>query len=119
MTPAGMAWGWAVLAVAVGGSVGAVARHLLTVTRWGSLRGVLVANTLGSAALGALVAAEPPRLVLLLLGTGLCGALTTWSTLAVQVAGLGRRSPARAAAYLVLTLVLGVGSALATLTLLG
>ncbi|MFK5635165.1 MULTISPECIES: CrcB family protein [unclassified Ornithinimicrobium] len=113
-----MPWAWAVLAVAVGGSTGAVVRHLLSVSGWGSLRGVLVANTVGSAALGVLVALEPAPVVLLLLGTGLCGALTTWSTLAVQTAELGRHSRSRAAAYLALTLVLGVGSALAVLALL-
>ena len=42
-------------------------------------------------------------MVILLLGTGLCGALTTWSTVAVQTVALGRADLGRAAAYLGLT----------------
>src|SRR5690606_35213534 len=56
VTDPGQAWGWAVLAVAVGGDVGAVVRHVLATTPWGQLRGMLVANTVGAAALGALLA---------------------------------------------------------------
>lgn len=113
-----MAWGWVLLAVAVGGAAGAVVRHLLTSAPWGTLRGLLVANTLGSAGLGAVVALVEPPTVQLLLGTGVCGALTTWSTLAVQTVELGERAPGRAAAYLVLTVVAGLAAALLTLTLL-
>lgn len=118
MSGGGMAWGWAVLAVAVGGAAGAVVRQLLSTAPWGPLRGVLVANTTGAALLGALVALVEDPALLLLLGTGLCGALTTWSTLALQTAELARRSPGRAAAYLGVTLVLGLGAALLTLHLL-
>lgn len=114
-----MGWGWAVVAVATGGAVGAVVRHLLASAPWGPLRGILVANVAGSAALGALVAVVDSPVLLLLLGTGLCGALTTWSTLAVQTTELGGDAPGRAAAYLVLSLVLGLGAALLVLRLLG
>ena len=118
MTDAGMAWGWAVAAVALGGAVGAVLRHLLATAPWGPLRGVLAANTAGAAALGALLARVDDPALLLLLGTGLCGALTTWSTLAVQTVDLGRGALARGAAYLAVTLALGLGAALLTLRLL-
>lgn len=114
----GMAWGWAVLAVAVGGAVGAVVRHLLTEAPWGTLRGVLVANTVGSAGLGAVVALVESPGAQLLLGVGLCGALTTWSTVAVQTVQLGQRAPGSAAAYLLLTLLLGLTAALLTLAVL-
>lgn len=114
-----MGWGWAVAAVALGGAVGAVVRHLLASAPWGPLRGILVANTVGAAALGGVVALVDDPVLLLLLGTGLCGALTTWSTLAVQVEELGRGVPGRAAAYLGLSVVLGLGAALLTLHLLG
>jgi CrcB protein len=110
---AGMPWGWALLAVALGGAAGAVLRHLVTMPPIGPFRGVLLANVVGSALLGALVAGAdrlPPTLVLLL-GTGVCGALTTWSTLAVQVWEVGRREPGRAAAYLGLTLLAGLVAA--------
>lgn len=113
-----MTWA-AVLAVAAGGAVGAVVRHLLTLAPWGARHGVLIANTVGSSGLGALVAVVDSPVVLLLLGTGLCGALTTWSTLAVQTEELGRRSPGRAVAFVTLNVILGLGAALFTLVLLG
>lgn len=114
-----MAWGWAVLAVAVGGAVGAVGRHLVAAAPWGPLRGVLAANVVGSAGLGAVVALVESPVLVLLLGTGMCGALTTWSTLAVQSAELGARAPARAAAYLLLNVALGLAAALLALAVLG
>ena len=113
-----MTWA-AVLAVAAGGAVGAGGRHLLTLAPWGARHGVLIANTVGSSGLGALVAVVDSPVVLLLLGTGLCGALTTWSTLAVQTEELGRRSPGRAVAFVTLNVILGLGAALFTLVLLG
>lgn len=104
----------AVLCVAAGGAAGAVLRHLASRPPLGPLRGVLLLNVVGAAALGVLVALSgllAPWLFLVL-GTGLCGALTTWSTLAVHTWQLGRRSAGRAAAYLGLTLALGVPAAL-------
>ena len=112
----GMPWLAAVLLVAAGGAAGAVLRHLVTLPPLGSVRGVLLVNVVGSAALGGLVALAdrlPPGLFLLL-GTGVCGALTTWSTLAVQTWELGRRDLPRAAAYLALTLALGLTAAALT-----
>lgn len=117
----GMPWAWALLLVAVGGAVGAVARHLLSMPPRGPFVGVLVANVLGSAALGALVATADrlPGWAVLLLGTGLCGAVTTWSTLAVATWEVGRRDRGRAAAYLLVTLVLGLAAGWLALALLG
>lgn len=115
MTDSSIIWGWAALAVA---AVGALLRHLLTTAPWGPLRGLLVANTVGSAGLGAVVALVESPVIVLLLGTGLCGALTTWSTLAVQTAQLGRHALGPAAAYLLLNLILGLAAALLTLTVL-
>ncbi|WP_134772399.1 fluoride efflux transporter FluC [Ornithinimicrobium flavum] len=108
-----LAWWWAVPLVALGGALGAMARHALSQPPLGQARGVLVANVAGCAGLGALVAVADrlaPGLVLLL-GTGLSAALTTWSTLAVLTWQLGRRDVGRAAAYLGLTLVLGLSAA--------
>lgn len=111
----GMPWGWALLLVAVGGGAGAVLRHLV-VRSSGAAVGLLVVNVLGAAALGALsaVAAEVPGWAVLILGVGLCGAMTTWSSLAVHVAEVGRASLGRAAAYLAVSVVLGVGAAVLT-----
>lgn len=110
---AGMPWGWAILLVALGGAAGAVLRHLVSQPPTGPLRGVLLVNVLGSAAMGALLARADQLSPgsLLLLTTGVCGAMTTWSTLAVHTWQLGRRDLWRATAYLGLTLALGVGAA--------
>lgn len=115
-----MPWAWALLIVAVGGAVGAVLRHLVALPPLGPLRGILLVNVLGSAALGALVALEDrlPAALFLLLATGVCGALTTWSTLAVHTWELGRHGLRPAAAYLGVTLVLGVGAAVLAYLLL-
>lgn len=113
MMPGPGAWGVALLLVAVGGAAGAVLRHLLSQPPLGPVRGVLLVNVVGAGALGVLVglADRVPGWAFLLLGTGVCGAVTTWSTLAVQTWELGRRDLGRAAAYLLLTLVLGLAAA--------
>ncbi|MFK5688731.1 fluoride efflux transporter FluC [Ornithinimicrobium sp. LYQ92] len=110
-----------VLLVALGGSVGAVLRHLASTSPLDPVRGVLLVNLVGAASLGVLVGLGPvlPGWLFLLLGTGVCGAVTTWSTLAVQTWELGRESWRRAAAYLGVSVTLGValaalGYALAT-----
>jgi CrcB protein len=73
-----------VLLVGAGGTFGALARF--GVDTWLGSRGVLVVNVLGSVALGALVAAPLDGQVLLVFGTGFCGAFTTFSSFAVRVA---------------------------------
>ncbi|GAA4865538.1 fluoride efflux transporter CrcB [Saccharopolyspora cebuensis] len=79
-----------VLLVALGGAVGASARFLLD--RWvqrhstGFPLGTLAANVLGSLLLGALVGTSWP--VFPLLGTGFCGALTTFSTFGYETVRL-------------------------------
>lgn len=59
-----------------------MSRHLLVSAPWGTLRGLLVANTVGSAGLGAVVALVEPPAAQLLLGTGVCGALLALALLA-------------------------------------
>ncbi|MFC7044566.1 fluoride efflux transporter FluC [Halobacteriaceae archaeon GCM10025711] len=87
------------LLIAVGGFVGAISRHVLAVGLPGGFPwGTLVANVLGSFALGVLlyearltgVLSPETRLVL---GTGFLSSFTTYSTFAVETAGL---SPAGA-----------------------
>ncbi|MGB5951237.1 MAG: CrcB family protein, partial [Ornithinimicrobium sp.] len=75
------------LAIAIGGGLGAALRHLASAGPWGSLVGVYVANIVGSAMLGGLVAfsGSLSSWWFALLATGLCGALTTYSTFAVQL----------------------------------
>lgn len=119
--------GPSVLLVAVGGAIGAVLRHLVdqSVSRvvagdypWG----ILLVNGIGSLLLGlvtpaaAVGAISPP--VAMLLGVGLCGALTTYSTVAAQTwqfVEQGRRG--RAAVAIVATVIVSVSAAAAGLSI--
>ncbi len=78
--------------------------------------GTLVVNVAGSALLGVLLGLrDVSPAVLALVGTGFCGALTTFSTFGADVVGLlERRALGRALAYVGATLVLGIGAAAAT-----
>ncbi len=115
-----MTWTQA-LAVAAGGAIGAVLRWL--VASWagrsalaGQLPwGTLLVNVAGTALLAWLVMASQAGRGLsehgmLLWGTGLCGALTTFSTFAVEALLLARVGAyAAAGTYLALNLVLCLG----------
>lgn len=109
----------ALLAVLVGGVLGTLARHGLSLTlperSWPV--GTLTANLLGALLLGALLeglsrAGDDTgrrRLVRLALGTGFLGAATTYSALAVEVDLLLRDGrPLLAAAYAGTTVVGGL-----------
>ncbi|GHJ59371.1 hypothetical protein NOK12_18890 [Nocardioides sp. OK12] len=90
------------LLVALGGAGGAALRWWLGV-RLDSARfprGTLLANLAGSLLLGVLVGLALRGHALALLGTGFCGALTTYSSFAVQAHDRGRR----AATYVMVTL---------------
>ena len=86
-----------VAALALAGALGSVLRYLLT-SRWAE-RGTFAVNVVGSATLGALVGADAGRDVLLVVGVGLCGGLTTFSTYAVEVVGLAATSRRSAVGY--------------------
>lgn len=77
--------------------------------------GTLAVNVAGSAVLGLLLGlADVPAPVLALVGTGFCGALTTFSTFGADVVRLlDERALGRAVGYLLATLVLGLGAAAA------
>lgn len=86
-----------VLAIAVGGAVGAAARYGVARLARTYLHpqlpyGTLLVNVAGSLVLGLLVGlvgagARIPPLVLALVGTGFCGAFTTFSTFATETLG--------------------------------
>ena len=93
-----------VLLVALGGALGALLRWGVGLLgRGGFPWPTLVVNVAGSVLLGA-VAHDGPAWALTLLGSGVAGALTTYSAFALDTVRLPRRT---AAAYVVATLVLG------------
>lgn len=112
------------VAVAAGGAAGAWARLGLAEAmptepgRWPW--GTFVANIVGCALLGyagtRLLERLPPSTYRRpLVGTGVCGGLTTFSTLQLEVAELGRDGHAAlAAAYLAVSVALGLAAILLT-----
>lgn len=111
-----------VVAVLVAGAVGALLRYALSrafPVRPGHLPGgILIVNVLGSGLAGALIGlAERAELtgdLRLILVTGFCGGLTTFSTWSVETIELFDGGRWRAAILnVVVTLVLGVGAAAA------
>lgn len=111
-----------VAAVLVAGAVGAVLRYALSrayPVRPGHLPGgILIVNVVGSGIAGALIglaerAALSPDLRLVLV-TGFCGGLTTFSTWSVETIELADGGRWRAAILnVVVTLALGLGAAVA------
>ena len=106
--------------VALGALVGAplrLAADRWAVGRWGtgSVRGILVVNVVGSLVLGVVLGSRgAPTAAVALVGTGFCGTLTTFSTYAYDVVRLvEEHRVGRAAAYLLGSLVLGLGAAAA------
>ncbi|MEW2330853.1 fluoride efflux transporter CrcB [Micromonospora chersina] len=84
-----------VLLIALGAALGAPLRYLTdravqarhdSPFPWGTL----TVNVAGSLLLGAVAAAPAPPAVTALVGTGFCGALTTWSTLSYETLRLHR-----------------------------
>ncbi|WP_018504732.1 fluoride efflux transporter CrcB [Parafrankia discariae] len=112
-----------VLLVALGAAVGAPLRYLTdravqsrhsSVFPWGTL----TVNTVGSLLLGFLVGLPASSEVLSVAGTGLCGALTTYSTFSyetLRLAGNGTRR--QAVANVVVSLAVGLAAAFAGVAL--
>ena len=109
----------AVIATLLAGALGAALRFLVArafADRPGAA--VLVVNVVGSALGGALLALASGDVRLILL-TGFCGGLTTFSTFSVETIQLVMAGKARVAALSILAnLALGIGAASATYLLL-
>lgn len=106
--------------VMVGGAVGAPLRYVidLAVQRWHGGRfpwGTFMVNVLGSLVLGAVLGLEAsgsvPAGTLALVGTGLCGALTTYSTFTFETVRLVEEGAWVAAASNVLLSLTGAVAA--------
>jgi CrcB protein len=104
--------------IALGGAIGAPGRYLLdgfisSRSRARFPTGTLVINVLGSAVLGALAAATTRTgHVYAALGTGFCGAFTTFSTFAWESVALAEDGgPRLAVANIGLSLALAVSAA--------
>lgn len=106
-----------VLLVALGAAVGAPLRFLTdrAMRAWLGEAfpwGTLTVNLVGSLLLGFLAGLPVPAGFAALLGTGFCGALTTYSTFGWETLTLARSGAApRAAAYVLLSLAAGLAAA--------
>jgi len=100
--------------VALGAMVGAPLRYLTdrALSRWRYLPwGTLTVNVVGSAVLGYVSAGRFDPTAVALLGTGFCGALTTYSTLSYETLRLlEERAYLRSALSVGSNLVLGFGA---------
>ena len=104
------------LLVMLGGAVGALARYAADrmLPAWEIPLATLIVNVAGSFLLGFLAGAGSavPGPVGALLGTGFCGALTTWSTFAFQTVDLAGHGGRRMAVLnVVATLTAGFAAA--------
>ena len=86
------------LAVGLGGSAGAVARHGVSERLERRALDTLVVNVAGSLLLGVVLGASVGGPAALAAGTGFCGAFTTFSSFAVETVGLAAEGRRRAAA---------------------
>jgi CrcB protein len=106
-----------VLLVALGAAIGAPLRYLTdravqsrheSEFPWGTL----TVNVAGSFLLGLLIAVPANPAITALLGTGFCGALTTYSTFSYETLQLARSHRQwQALAYVLVSLLAGLGAA--------
>lgn len=97
----------------LGAGAGAVLRYWLSTLRRGAFPWpTIIANALGTALLGGALAAVDADALgpvgMAIVGAGIAGGLTTFSSLAVDALALWRDSRAAATAYLGVTWVLGL-----------
>ena len=113
-----------ILLVALGGSIGAVSRYYLerfAVARWHERipYGTAAANLIGALVLGVVAGLAHRNAVshntLLFIGTGFCGALTTFSGFMGQIETRARHAATRRLAFDYAATVFAVGLALAGL----
>lgn len=114
------------LAIALGGAIGAVGRYLVSsqMAHWfgtGFPLGTLTVNVVGSFAMGVIVelsalAWSPSPALKVFIVTGLLGAFTTFSTFSLDVAVLVQRDATMVAAlYVILSVILSISGLFAGL----
>lgn len=97
--------------VALGGMLGTAARMGLGMLIPDAALGVLAANIVGALALGILTARLPAGDLRVLLGTGVLGGFTTYSSFMVDSVQLWGASPLLAVGYIVVSLAGGLAAA--------
>jgi CrcB protein len=112
---------WVVLGAAVGAPLRYLTDRALQFTHdtafpWGTF----TVNIAGSFVLGLVMGGPAPAAVAAVLGTGFCGALTTWSTLGYETVRLAEDgAPSGAVFNMVFSVLAGLGAAGLGLTLGG
>lgn len=106
-----------VLAVALGGALGALARYgigLAAARAFGVAFpwGTLIVNAIGGLAMGALAARLGPdkEHLQLLLGVGVLGGFTTFSAFSLETVRLVQEAPGQSVLYVLASLALSVGA---------
>lgn len=102
-----------VVLVGLGGAAGAAARYLLGTRIATPGRATLAVNVLGSFVLGFVTAAALDAPIALAVGTGFCGAFTTFSSFAVETTEEYTAAGPRPAAWLGLLHLAGALAAVA------
>lgn len=105
--------------VAVGGMAGTAARIGLGMLIPDAALGVLTANLLGALVLGVLTARLPAGDLRMLLGTGLLGGFTTYSSFVLDSVQLWGASALLSVGYVVISLAGGIAAAVLGLALGG
>ena len=113
-----------ILLVAIGGALGSLARYGvgLAAARWLGLAfpwGTLVVNVAGGLAMGVLFARVGPEQegLRLLVGVGVLGGFTTFSTFSLETVRLLEHGPGLGLFYVACSLILSVGACWAGLVL--
>lgn len=108
-----------ILAAAAGGAFGASLRYAFLALVQGGALGIFLLNVAGSLALGLFVASGEgrPEFLTVFLGTGLLGALTTFSTFSGDAVRLFVANPAQSALYVGASVALGIAAFLIGLAL--